>query len=394
MAMEIRSSTAVSLSERSPIPLVQAQSQPVLAAAEASNSSLQDKVHFNTRGSSIPPARISFAEPQASARDEFGSAVRVDATNHREMKTLLRYFSLTPDQERQLKAAEARAFDRFMSHGYSPERGSLQAKIRQAAQDTYTPGYSVHHPTWHISEGEKNQIKDALQKYAEDVASIAITGRSRKDLQRYVEDKFFITLFDRDKEEFEEYFKRGFQNFAADQTSELSADQATASPPAAIPSGSTESTPISVPVPEAEKFRWRFLRPRIGINVRGLDFEKVKLKPKVDLVQVRGPAQTEVRISAEVPFEFGGKTYPEAEITARRLFNAKPGEYGTLTQNIYAETRTQYNFHENRLDATVGVRKQISPDASIGMYGLYSQSFGALDVKDLGIGVSYQSRFE
>jgi hypothetical protein len=76
------------------------------------------------------------------------------------------------------------------------------------------------------------------------------------------------------------------------------------------------------------------------------------------------------------------------------MINAKPGEYGTLKENIYAETRAHYNFEENRVQATLGVRKQISPDSSMGLYGLYNQTFSGLEVKDVGIGVNYQSRFE
>lgn len=391
--MEIHNSQAVPSSVPAPAPVLKPKPQNT-APAPASPALLQDKVHFSARGSAAPSARISFSEPQDSARNEFGSAVQIEASNYKEMKKLLGYFSMTADQERQIQAAEARAFDRFMSNGYSPERGSIQAKMRQAAVDAYNPGYSIHNSALHINEDERRQIKDALQKYGEDLASIAVTGCSRKDLQRYVEDKFFITLFDRDKEEFEDYFKRGFQNLAADQTSQISAQQAAATPPAAAPTGVAQSAPVPVPVSEDEKFRWRFVRPRVGVNVRGLDFEKAKIKPKVDLVQLRGPAQTEVRVTAEIPFEFSGKTYPEAEVTARRMFNAKPGEYGTLTQNIFVESRTHYNFHENRLNATVGVRKQISPDSSMGVYGLYSQSFGALELKDLGVGVNYQSRFD
>jgi len=226
------------------------------------------------------------------------------------------------------------------------------------------------------------------------VASIAVTGRSRRDLQRHLEDKFFITIFDRDKEEFQDYFKGGFQNFAADQTSQMSAEQVTATPVTPSASVSTESTPVALPVADQEQYKWRFVRPRVGVNVRGLDFKKLTVKPKIDLLQVRGPAQTEVRVTANVPFEMSGKVLPEAEITARRMFNAKPGEYGSLTQNVYGETRSNYNFEEQRLEATLGVRKQISPDSSMGLYGLYSQTFNNLDVKDLGVGVSYQSRFD
>ncbi|PIQ28476.1 hypothetical protein COW36_13140 [bacterium (Candidatus Blackallbacteria) CG17_big_fil_post_rev_8_21_14_2_50_48_46] len=382
-------------------------SAPVVTVAPKATASVdqplaqiptQDTVHFSTRSSGMPTARISFAEntaPDTQAKTEFGSAVQVDASNHKEMKTLLGYFSMTSDQERQIQAAENRAFDRFMSNGYSPERGSIQAKIRQSSFDTYNPGYSaLNNSTLTINEGEKGQIKDALQKYGEDVASIAVTGRSRRDLQRHLEDKFFITIFDRDKEEFQDYFKGGFQNFAADQTSQMSAEQVTATPVTPSASVSTESTPVALPVADQEQYKWRFVRPRVGVNVRGLDFKKLTVKPKIDLLQVRGPAQTEVRVTANVPFEMSGKVLPEAEITARRMFNAKPGEYGSLTQNVYGETRSNYNFEEQRLEATLGVRKQISPDSSMGLYGLYSQTFNNLDVKDLGVGVSYQSRFD
>jgi hypothetical protein len=364
-------------------------------APESAPTISHDKVHFSTRTNPQSGARISFVEaaPEASAQQDFGNAVSVNSASPKTSKKLLGYLSVTADQERQLKAAENRAFDRFVSYGYSPERGSLQAKIRQSAVDTYSPGYSLHNSALSINEGEKGQIKDALQKYGEDVASIAVTGRSRRDLQRYLEDKFFITVFDRDKEEFQDYFKNGFQNMMTDQASTLSAEQHQA-PDGAPTAPSTESAPLPLPVPNDEQYKWRFMRPRVGVNVRGLDFEKVQVKPKVDLVQLRGPAQTEVRLTAEVPFEFNGKMYPEAEISARRMLNAKPGEYGKFSENIYAETRIHYNLQENRADATLGVRKQISPDSSMGVHGLYSQNFSGAEVKDIGVGVSYQSRFE
>jgi hypothetical protein len=387
--MQIRKPLAVSANQPpNPITI----SRPVAPADHTyAQVPTQDTVHFSARGSQVPAARISFSDPAEIEKTEFGSAVKVDASNHKEMNTLLGYFSMTSDQERQIKTAESRAFDRFTSVGYSPERGSIQAKIRQSAVDSYNPGYSVHTSALNITDGEKDQIKGALTKYGEDVASIAITGRNRKDLQRHLEDKFFITIFDRDKEEFQDYFKGGFQNLAADQASMNSLDNNQVEPM----SHSSESAPLPVSANnDEEKYKTRYFRPRVGVSMKGLDFQAVKIKPKVDLIQVRGPALTEIRVTAEVPFEFSGKMYPEAEISARRMLNSKPGEYGNLKDNVYAETRAHYNFEENRMEATLGVRKQISPDSSMGMYGLYSQTYSGMEVKDIGIGVNYSSRFE
>lgn len=351
-----------------------------------------DTVHISlgNKTNGQPAAVIRFAA-QESADKELGAAVHVDKPRDPNQERLFGILNLTSNQRQQIRAAESKVFDRFFYGGNQAERGSMQAKLRQAAIGTYQPGYLDHGHATSINDNEKDQIMDALKEYGEELAAIGISGRSRRDLQRHLEDKFFITIFDRDKEEFEDYFKGGVSNFFSDQAGMNTPDNNMVVKNA--PSDS--ETLINLPQNEAEKYKIRYFRPRLGVSLKGTDFQEAKIRPKVDLVRLNGPADTEVRVVADVPFTISGKYEPRAEIHARRMFNQKQGEYGSLTDNIWAETRNEYDFTEKQLRSSVGVRKQISPDSSMGLYALYSKSFDnnrAAD--DVALGVNYQSRFD
>lgn len=350
---------------------------------------VKDSVHISISPQSKgPKAQISFLDtPETSSRD-FGSAVKVDRENYAEFKRFLGKLEITPNQEKQIRAAEAKAFSRFLEGGYSAERGSIQAKIKQSMHQQHLPGLSEHIPPGNITDGEKKEVMKAIQKYGEDLASIGIMGRDKKELQRYLEDKFFITLFDRDKDEFEDYFKNGFKDFMADSFGSNNPDNDIAI--------ATSSKEALVDMPDQDeprdKYKIRYFKPRLGISAK-LDWDKVKLKPKVDLVRLNGPAHTEVRLTAEAEYEMSGKFEPEIEIRGRRILNHKPGEYGELKDNIYAEATSKYDFSESTLRTTFGLRKQLSPDASAGIFGLYSQGFEGDTRPDFGGGINYQNRW-
>lgn len=352
-----------------------------------------DKVHISmgnlTNGR--PAATIRFAE--SDDKKEFGAAVHVDKPRDSEQERLFGLLNLTPNQKQQIRAAEARAFDRFYLAGNSPERGSIQAKMRQAALNTYQPGYLEHgNLALGMTDNEKDQIMDALKEYGEELAAIGIMGRNKRDLQRYVEDKFFITLFDRDKEEFEDYFKGGVKDFFGDSFGNNSPDNNVITQNRVAGNEGLIDLPNQEP---QEQYKWKFVQPRLGVSLKGLDFKEAEIKPKIDLVRLRGPAETEVRVIADVPFTLNGKYEPRGEIYARRLINYKPGDYGKLTDNVFAEGRGEYDFNEQQMRTSIGVRKQISPDASMGLYALYSKSFaGSNAPEDLGLGVNYQARFD
>ncbi len=368
---------------------VTAQTKPLQHTAAQSRSTLPaDSFHISVSGktNARPAAQIRFSEANNTQHD-FGSAVHVDKPRANDKK-FLGMVKLTSSQEQQIKAVEAKAFQRFENPGNNAHQGSIYAKVQQSKTSHYQPGYlELNASSLSVSESEQKQVMDALKDYGEDLASIAISGRDKRGLQHLVEDRAFITLFDRDKEEFEDYFKDGFQDFWGDRTGENSPDnpiERLDNPP---------QTPVNGKDPRDE-YKWRFLKPRLGIGIRGLDFKDVKLKPKVDLVKLTGPAQTEVRVIANVPFTFSGKVEPEAEIRARRIINHKPGEYGGFKDNVSVEANSVYNYAEGNVRASVGIRKQISPDASMGAYALYSLSLNGNNSDDMGIGLNYQSRFD
>lgn len=349
------------------------------------------RISLGNRVNGRPAVAIKFADAEP-AQQQFGSAVHVDSPRDKDAQRLFGLLNITSNQRQQIRAAEARAFDRFFHAGNSPERGSIQAKLRQATIDTHQPGYLEHNSAMSITPQEKDQIMDALKEYGEELASIGISGRNKRELQRYVEDKFFVTIFDRDKEEFEDYFKGGVKDFFGDSFGSNTPDNNVVA---------REKLPSSEGVVELkgadkheEEYKWRFMQPRIGVSLKGIDFKEATLKPKVDLVKLRGPAETEVRVVADVPFNFNGKYEPRGEIYARRLINHKPGDYGSWKDNVFAESRTEYDFNEQQMRTSLGVRKQISPDASMGFYGMYSKTFaGGNAPEDLGLGINYQSRF-
>jgi len=349
----------------------------------------KDSFHFSLGGrtNGLPAAQIRFADPP-TPKSAFGHAVHVDQPNPQDKK-FLGLVNMTSSQEDQLKAAEARAFERFRHAANNPTRGSLQAKLNQASTQHYQPGYLEHGGHLHITAAESKEVMKALSRYGEEAASISITGRDRKGLQRFVEDRFFVTLFDRDKEEFEDYFKNGARDFFSDHFSQNNLD--TQKPVQA----SSQDGLLALPdeKPESE-YKVRYLRPRLGVDVRGLDYEQVKLKPKIDLVRLQGPALTELRLEADLPYKLNGEFTPEAHLSARRIFNHKPGEYGGLKDNLFVEGRTSYHVTENRLRTTIGLNKQISPDESLGMYALYSQSFEGQRSEDAGLGINYQKRWD
>lgn len=355
----------------------------------------KDAYHFSAAGhtNGAPAAQIHFVDEAAPAESQFNANVHVDEIKPKEAKDrLLGFFTMTANQEQQISAAEARAFDRFNTAGWNQSRGSLSAKLHQAQMESFQPGLiELGSTTQNITDGEQHEVVKALQDYGEDVASIAITGRNRKDMQRYMEDKFFITLFDRDKQEFEDYFKGGINDFFGDNFGENDPNNAIVNKSVSASSENLVDLPDEKPKSD---YKWRFVRPRLSVSMSGLDFKKVKFKPKIDLVRMEGPAQTELRVETELPYQINGTFEPEAKITARRIFNHKPGEYGKLKDNLMAEAQMSYGVADNQVRTTVGLRKQLSPDTSAGVYGLYRQSFDNAQDNDAAIGLNYQSRFD
>lgn len=350
-----------------------------------------DSFKIQLRQGNTPATTIRFAPPPASAQNQFGVAVRVDQPRQDDGPKLLGFLRLTDNQREQIQSAESRAFDRFMYASNHRERGSLNAKLMQANTAQMQPGYRDVMGAVYLTDGEKDQLMDALKDYGEDLAAIGISGRDKRALQHHLEDKFFITLFDRDKDEFEDYFKDGVEDFFGDKFGQSAPHVKEA---AAVQSSSASSENL-VDVPDEKpksQYKWRWFRPRLSVSASGLDYEKIRLKPKVDLVRLRGPAHTDLRLEAELPYRLDGEFTPEIQITGRRILNHTPGEYGSLTDNLYAEGRAEYNFEEERLRATLGVRKHISPDSSMGAYGLYSQSLNGSN-EDIAVGVNYQNRW-
>ncbi len=373
--------------------------QPVQAVNSARNTPpaagfSNDTVHISlgNRVNGRPATAFKFSDAPDAGQKEFGSAVHVETPRDPDAQRLFGLLNLTANQRQQIRAAESRAFDRFFHAGNSPERGSIQAKLRQAAIETHQPGFLEHNSAMSITDQEKDQIMDALKQYGEELAAIGISGRNKRELQRYVEDKFYITIFDRDRDEFQDYFKGGVKDFFGDYFGNNTPDNNLVNPAKAPTSAGVVE--LKGEKEQQEEYKWRFFQPRMSVSLKGVDFKEATIKPKVDLVKLRGPADTEVRVVADVPFNFNGKYEPRGEIYARRIMNHKPGEYGGWKDNVWAESRTEYDFSEQQVRTSLGVRKQISPDASMGFYGMYSKNFsGGNAPEDLGLGVNYQSRF-
>lgn len=348
-----------------------------------SPTSPQDSFRLSLKGSQMQ------VNAQAQNQIQFGAAVHVDTPNPNPTK-FLGMIRLTENQELQIQSAENKAFHRFDQPGNDITRGSINAKIRHSAINTYQPGYLEHGSGLTLSDDERNQVMKALKDYGEDLASIAIVGRDKRELSNYLEDKAFILVFDKDKDDFEDYIKNGFHDF-------FSAEDVQATSPAVQTTTTGKVSTDAQSDPKAkdrsEDFRWRFFQPRVGVSLRGLDFEKTRVKAQVELARLNGPANTEVKVLAKVPFTFEGEYNVEGEVQARRIINYKPGEYGRFKDNMYIETNTNYNHNEARLRSTFGVRKQISPDSSLGVYGSGTLSTGG-EKHDVGIGVNYQLRFD
>lgn len=375
-------------------PVVPAQFSAMQVSAKPASSPVSVK---STTENALPPQdsfRLSLKgkQMQVNAQNpnqiQFGAAVHVDQPNPTPTK-FLGMIRLTENQELQIQSAENKAFHRFDQPGNDITRGSINAKIRRSATDTYQPGYLEHGSGLTLSEDERKQVMKALKDYGEDLASIAIVGRDKRELSNYLEDKAFILVFDKDKDDFEDYIKDGFHDFFGAE--DVQAAQSTQSSAAGKVSDTAKSDPQSKD--RSQDFRWRFFRPRVGVSLRGLDFEKTKVKAQVELARLNGPAHTEVKVLAKVPFTFEGEYNVEGEIQARRIIHYKPGEYGSFKDNMYLESNTNYNHNEARLRSTFGVRKQISPDSSLGVYGSGSLSTGG-EKHDVGVGVNYQLRFD
>lgn len=384
----------VQINQRPPVqPL---QLRPTIAPASTTAvhrpdpALLKDAVHFspNQRKGDIPA--IAFAFKPAEAIDpekEFASAVEVNGENYVAPKRFVGLFNISPSQEKKIQAAEARAFSRFEGGNDAYQRGSMQAKLRQSALDAYYPGYNAHSYSLGSTPEEQKIIMNSLTDYGRELGVVALTGKTEKEFQRHMEDKFFITVFDRDKEEFEEYFKNGYHKFIGDKFSQNDPDN-----PVPI-TASTESAP-GKPDPNAEQFRVRYFRPRVGVKLSGLDYKEAKIKPSVDLIKVQSNHATELRVTANGATNIKGDYDAEFEISGQRMFNKKIGEYGSLKENIFIESRAKYELKDNQLQSTLGVRKQISPDSSFGFYGLYSKTFLGHRPEDFGVGANYQSRFD
>lgn len=345
----------------------------------------QDSFRISLKGTQ------STVNGQAQNQIQFGAAVHVDTPNP-SPKKFLGMIRLTENQELQIQSAENKAFYRFEQPGNDISRGSINAKLRHSALNTYQPGYLEHGSGLTLSDDERKQVTKALQDYGEDLASIAIVGRDKRELSNYLEDKAFILVFDKDKDDFEDYIKNGFHDFfGAEATTGNAVHSSTVGSTAGHVSTDAKGKPIQPS--DQENYRWRYFQPRVGVNVRGLNFGDTKVKAQVDLVRLNGPANTEVKVVAKVPFTFNGEYNIEGEVQARRILNYKPGEYGEFKDNMYVESNTNYNHEEARLRTTFGVRKQISPDASLGVYGSGTLSTGG-EKHDVGVGVNYQLRFD
>lgn len=352
-------------------------------AAQTNTATLapQDSFRISLKGTQ------STVNGKPQSQIQFGAAVHVDTPNP-SPKKFLGMIRLTENQELQIQSAENKAFYRFEQPGNDISRGSINAKLRHSALNTYQPGYLEHGSGLTLSDDERKQVTNALKDYGEDLASIAIVGRDKRELSNYLEDKAFILVFDKDKDDFEDYVKNGFYDFfGAEATTSTEAHSATASQTTGQINTDAQGKPVQ------EDFRWRFFRPRVGVNVRGLNFSDTKIKAQVELARLNGPANTEVKVLAKVPFTFGGEYNVEGEVQARRILNYKPGEYGEFKDNMYVESNTNYNHEEARLRTTFGVRKQISPDSSLGVYGSGTLSTGG-ENHDVGVGVNYQLRFD
>lgn len=352
-------------------------------AAQTNTATLapQDSFRISLKGTQ------STVNGKPQSQIQFGAAVHVDTPNP-SPKKFLGMIRLTENQELQIQSAENKAFYRFEQPGNDISRGSINAKLRHSALNTYQPGYLEHGSGLTLSDDERKQVTNALKDYGEDLASIAIVGRDKRELSNYLEDKAFILVFDKDKDDFEDYVKNGFNDFfGAEATTGTKAHSATASQTTGQINTDAQGKPVQ------EDFRWRFFRPRVGVNVRGLNFSDTKIKAQVELARLNGPANTEVKVLAKVPFTFGGEYNVEGEVQARRILNYKPGEYGEFKDNMYVESNTNYNHEEARLRTTFGVRKQISPDSSLGVYGSGTLSTGG-EKHDVGLGVNYQLRFD
>ncbi len=384
------------------MPVTPAPTVPI-AFRTATVSSQSTSPSTKTTSSSAPsPApdrfRISISGSHAANgkpqnQIQFGTAVHVDKPRENKPK-FLGMVTLTDNQELQIQAAESKAFHRFDQPGNDITRGSVNAKLRQSALNAYQPGYLEHGSGLTLSEDERKQVTKALKDYGEDLAAIAIVGRNKREASKYLEDKAFIFVFDKDKDEFEDYLKDGLdQIFEGHSAEGVTTSAASGASVTASETAGSVSTAETATAPKKEAYKWRFFRPRVGVSFKGLDFERTKIKAQVELARLKGPAHTEVKVLAKVPFTFEGEYNVEGEVRARRILKYKPGVYGNFGENMYMETTTNYNHNEERLRSTFGVRKQISADSSVGVYGSFTASTGGED-HDAGLGVNFQTRFD
>lgn len=387
-----------------PIARVQGQSPATHGQAQSAQTQIQhDKIHIslNNRPQGLIPAsgiafaqatgQISEEELKEKARADFGGKV-VHVEDKTSGKKFLIFLTVTEEQEKKLKIAEIEHFRRF-KHGNNNRHGNtLASKMHQAEINSNNPGRDLLNnlpASEYITENDRKEILDALKDYGIDAAAIGFTGRNEDDLKDHWEDKFFITIFDRDKEEFEDYFKGGFDDFIGDMFGRNDPDNVIPDTPQA----NSDKGSDGVDKPKSP-YKWRFFRPSIGAKIRGLKFAEYELKPKVDLLRMRGPAATELRLTAEVPFNFKGEYEPEFELRFRRLLFHNPTDYGAWNENLFFETRTQYEMQENQLKATLGLRKPISPDSSFGIFGMFNKQFSEEKTEDYGAGMNYQVRWE
>ena len=199
-------------------------SPPPETATQTHKTSLapQDSFRISLKGAQ------STTNGQAQNQIQFGAAVHVDAPNP-SPKKFLGMVRLTENQELQIQSAENKAFYRFEQPGNDISRGSINAKLRHSSLNTYQPGYLEHGSGLTLSDDERKQVTNALKDYGEDLASIAIVGRDKRELSNYLEDKAFILVFDKDKDDFEDYIKNGFHDFfGAESTTAEAAQSATA----------------------------------------------------------------------------------------------------------------------------------------------------------------------
>lgn len=134
-----------------------------------------------------------------------------------------------------------------------------------------------------------------------------------------------------------------------------------------------------------------FLKGTIDLKVADFSWEGIHVKPGVDLMTIKTEKEGEFNINASLPINYKGQVSPDLEVTySQGLPNPTAGQ----RSHLFIDSKVNYDSYDNNMGFKLGLRKQVSRDESLSLYGKYTKNFNPNEADDGGVGFYYKLKFD